>query len=154
MPTFDNHPVEAHRVIRRRPKSGFILGIVALAAFSIYGCGPSPGTPLCADSGTWRLAAEAYSGGMTVTGTITLDGMESRTNLILTHAEGWTETIEDPLEIQGTEPDSIRFQFSPIGFKFVGSCASSNEWAGEFAVPQPPFEDISGAWSMIKETSP
>lgn len=112
------------------------------------GCAPS-----CELAGTFGLEAQA-EGGARIEGTVFIAGPTSRTNLLYVSPEGRRETINVPLEVLFLDPDSVQFTFAPAGFQFDGSCVGSGSWEGRFSLPQPPFDDLRGTWTMRPDQAP
>lgn len=93
----------------------------------------------------------ANDGNFTVDGRVRFTGENGVTEFTATTAEGTRELLEFPIQSVISTSDSVFFSFAPIGYRLRGRCVSPANFEGTFTVPQPPFEDISGRWTLSRE---
>lgn len=101
----------------------------------------------------WQLDMRADSSDIEVRGSVFLSSRGGRTDLVAISADGGREPLNYPLETKRTPADSIALKFAPIGFSLVGRCTGTQKYSGRFSVPQPPFRDITGSFTLTKADS-
>jgi hypothetical protein len=102
-------------------------------------------------SGNWTLSMMADESDYRLAGVVRFWGDTAVAELVATTNEGTGELVEAPIENLNLVRDSSFFSFAPIRFHLQGRCLSPDRLEGTFSVPQPPFGDIVGRWSMVKE---
>jgi len=106
--------------------------------------------PDLAASETWVLEMVADNGRFRVAGHLYFTSRGGATDLVATTADGAHEPIKFPVENLDREADSLQFSFAPIGYQLRGQCLSQTAMEGKFRVPQPPFEEITGRWTLTR----
>lgn len=101
-------------------------------------------------AGTWQLELEADSEGHYVVGIVSL-GSTDRVELTRVSADGAREPLDFPVDGLRISGDSVSFRFAPIGYSLKGTCVAPDSVVGRFSVPQPPFEDIEGDFTMTRQ---
>lgn len=121
---------------------------------SLFACSAaktgSVGCPRLDGSGEWALQMVATSADYHVDGHLRFAAERAYTELTATTADGARERIEYPVQTLATGADSISFTFAPIGYRLDGRCVSQHRLQGVFRVPQPPFNDMVGTWTLVK----
>lgn len=127
------------------------LGPLVLLAISCNGS-PATGSPCGGPaSGSWELTMKADSSAYTVNGTVSLDTIGGKVDLVATSADGGRERMRYPTRNLQFKGDSLRFDFAPLGFDLRGKCTEPKRFTGAFAVPQaPPFDSLRGSWTMTR----
>lgn len=106
--------------------------------------------PSIQGSGDWALSMMAEEADYRVNGTVHFGKDNEVVELLAVTSEGTGELIESQIQEVRIIRDSISFTFAPIGFVLKGRCLSPDHLEGAFSVPQPPFSDIRGRWSLLK----
>lgn len=141
------------KLIRSRRCAEVVLGGI-IAGFVVACASSQPDVQDCSPmraSGEWTLTMMADETDYQLAGVVRFWSDTAVAELIATTSEGTGELVEAPIENLHVVRDSIFFSFAPIGFHLQGRCLSPDHLEGTFSVPQPPFGDIVGRWSMVKE---
>lgn len=99
---------------------------------------------------SWQLQMRADSSAFEVKGSVFLSSRGGRTDMVAVSADGAGEPLNFPLELTGISADSIALKFAPIGYSLKGVCSGAQQYTGRFSVPQPPFRDIVGSFTLTR----
>jgi hypothetical protein len=88
-----------------------------------------------------------------VGGLVKIDGDDGTVSLLALSSEGAGEPIDTKLDSLRVTSDSVWFGFAPSEFRLRGRCEGINNASGEFSLPQPPFEPITGHWVLRRTAS-
>lgn len=125
----------------------------ALLAAALPACGgarPAVRCPPLQGSGEWVLDMSARGADFRVAGRLRFADQGGTTDLVATSAEGAREPLQYPVENLVVSGDSVSFSFAPIGYRLRGRCTGQDSIHGTFSVPQPPFDDLTGRWTLSR----
>jgi hypothetical protein len=107
----------------------------------------------CAElrTGTFELHMLSRDSSYRVDGPVTLTSGIGTVSLVAVSGEGMREPIQTPVDSLKLEGDSVSFGFAPIQFRLRGKCEGKDLAEGQFSVPQPPFEPITGRWALQRK---
>ena len=129
------------------------LNSVLLVALACQHADDEPPKVGCAElrTGTFELQMWSKDSSYRVNGAVRLTSGIGTVSLVAVPGEGTREPIQTPVDSLKLEGDSVSFGFAPIQFRLRGKCEGKDLAEGQFSVPQPPYEPITGRWILRRK---
>ncbi len=113
------------------------------------GCGTDAPSANCSTADTaarWTLSA-TESGGLSVAGFFTRGDTLGSFEGDFLSPDGSSAPMENPVRVILFTSDSVDLLMLPNEMRLRGSC-EAGEFKGTFSLPQPPFADIQGSFTL------